>query len=148
MSDYRECDNYPNFKENIGRRFEYKTRGNADVWDEFIAIDQEDDYYNAKWVTTNPGLNAHFDSNFDENTFRWIEPPISIATASEVSHPHYYGGEDSVYEAIKVINALDLNFCLGSVVKYVIRAGKKDYETRIKDLQKAIRYLQFEIDKG
>jgi hypothetical protein len=71
-----------------------------------------------------------------------------MSRCTSVSHPSHYGGEDNPYEAIKVINAHDLNFCLGSVVKYVIRAGKKDYETRIKDLQKAIRYLQFEIDKG
>mgnify|MGYP001383642885 CR=1 FL=1 len=76
----------------------------------------------------------------------WIKPPPT--TASEVSHPHYYGGEDNVYEAIKVIQAHDLNFCLGNAIKYVLRAGKKDSDTRIKDLQKAIEYLQFEIEKG
>jgi hypothetical protein len=145
MSDYREYDNAPNFKENIGRRFEYNTRANTDVWDEFIVIEKEGDFYNVKWVTTNPGLHAHFD-RVNAGTFRWIEPPLT--TASEVSHPHYYGGEDNVYEAIKVIQAHDLNFCLGNAIKYVLRAGKKDSETQLKDLQKAIEYLQFEIQKG
>ena len=145
MSNYREYDNAPNFKENIGRRFEYNTRANTDVWDEFIVIEKEGDFYNVKWVTTNPGLHAHFD-DVGANTFRWIEPPLT--TASEVSHPSYYGGEDNVYEAIKVIQAHDLNFCLGNAIKYVLRAGKKDSDTRIKDLQKAIEYLQFEIEKS
>lgn len=145
MSNYREYDNAPNFKENVGRRFEYNTRENTDVWDEFIVIEKEGDFCNVKWVTTNPGLHAHFDY-VAAGTFRWIEPPLT--TASEVSHPSYYGGKDNVYEAIKVIQAHDLNFCLGNAIKYVLRAGKKDSDTRIKDLQKAIEYLQFEIEKG
>ncbi len=76
----------------------------------------------------------------------WIEPPI--ITTSPVSHPSHYGGEDNPYEAIKVINAHDLNFCLGNAIKYVLRAGKKESNTKKQDLQKAIQYLQFEIDKG
>ena len=66
----------------------------------------------------------------------------------EDEHPSYYGGSDNPYEAIKVINAHDLNFCLGNSLKYILRAGKKDSETRLKDLQKAIDYLQFEIKKS
>jgi hypothetical protein len=75
----------------------------------------------------------------------WIEPPI--ITTSPVSHPSHYGGEDNPYEAIKVINAHDLNFCLGNAIKYVLRAGKKESDTKKQDLEKAIQYLQFEIDK-
>jgi hypothetical protein len=69
-------------------------------------------------------------------------------SASPVSHPSHYGGEDNPYEAIKVINAHNLNFCLGNAIKYVLRAGKKESNTKKQDLQKAIQYLQFEIDKG
>jgi hypothetical protein len=42
-----------------------------------------------------------------------------------VNHPRHYGGEDNVYEAIKVIEAWDLDFHLGNTVKYISRAGKK-----------------------
>lgn len=47
--------------------------------------------------------------------------------SEQVNHPEHYGGEDNPYEAIKVIEAwgLDNDFCLGNVVKYVSRAGKK-----------------------
>lgn len=44
---------------------------------------------------------------------------------SAVDHPPHYGGADSPYEVIKVILAWGLGFCLGNVVKYVARAGKK-----------------------
>ena len=64
-----------------------------------------------------------------------------------VNHPEYYGGENNQYEAIKVIDAWELDFCLGNVVKYISRAGKKDPNTRKEDLTKALFYLQHEIDK-
>lgn len=62
-----------------------------------------------------------------------------------ISHPAHYGGADNPYEAIKVIEAWELNFHLGNVVKYVSRAGKKGSE--LEDLQKAQWYLQREIEK-
>lgn len=65
---------------------------------------------------------------------------------SEISHPLHYGG-DTTYEAIKVIDAWDLNFNLGNVVKYISRAGKKDPEKKIEDLEKAQFYLEREIRK-
>jgi hypothetical protein len=60
-----------------------------------------------------------------------------------VNHPKHYGGKDNPYEAIKVIEAWDLGFCLGNTVKYISRAGKKD-ET-IQELEKALWYLKREI---
>lgn len=63
-----------------------------------------------------------------------------------VNHPEHYGGENNPYEAIKVIEAWDLGFCLGNVVKYVSRAGKKDPNKTIEDLEKAKWYLQREIE--
>ena len=65
--------------------------------------------------------------------------------ANTVAHPDYYGGEDNPYEAIKIIEAYDLNFSLGNVIKYVLRAGKKS-DSAIEDLEKAAHYIQFQID--
>lgn len=62
-----------------------------------------------------------------------------------VNHPSHYGGIDNVYEAIRVIDAWDLNFNTGNAVKYIARAGKKG--DKKEDLQKAVWYLQREIDK-
>jgi hypothetical protein len=64
-----------------------------------------------------------------------------------VSHPKHYGGEKNVYEAIKVIEAWDLGFCLGNTVKYISRAGKKGEDTKLQDLEKASWYLNREIQK-
>ena len=60
-----------------------------------------------------------------------------------VNHPQHYGGKDNPYEAIKVIEAWDLGFCLGNTVKYIARAGKKD--DTIQELEKALWYLKREI---
>lgn len=57
------------------------------------------------------------------------------------SPPHYNTGG---IETIAFIEAKDLNYRLGNVVKYVSRAGKKDSDP-IQDLEKALWYLQREI---
>jgi hypothetical protein len=62
-----------------------------------------------------------------------------------VDHPAHYGGADNTYEAIKVIEAWELGFNLGNVVKYISRAGKKG--SRLDDLKKAQWYLTREIEK-
>ena len=66
---------------------------------------------------------------------------------AQIDHPHYYGGGDNPYEAIKVIEAWELDFCLGNAVKYIARAGIKDINTRVEDLQKAIWYLNRRIEQ-
>ena len=65
-----------------------------------------------------------------------------------VDHPDHYGGEDNVYEVIKVCEAwgLDKDAYLFNVVKYVARAGKKDSDKELQDLEKALWYLQHHIE--
>jgi hypothetical protein len=62
-----------------------------------------------------------------------------------VNHPAHYGGKDNVYEAIKVIEAWELDFCLGNVIKYISRAGRKNNE--VEDLKKALWYLNRRIQQ-
>ena len=64
-----------------------------------------------------------------------------------VNHPTHYGGENNTYEAIKVIEAWGLDFCLGNVVKYISRAGKKDPNKELEDLKKAVWYLNRRIEQ-
>lgn len=67
-----------------------------------------------------------------------------------VSHPSHYGGKDDPYETIKVIDAwgLDKSFCLGNVIKYISRAGKKDGNSLLQDLMKAQFYLNYEVESS
>ena len=72
-----------------------------------------------------------------------IEECLRVPKPEQVNHPSHYGGENNPCEAIKVIEAWELNFCLGNVVKYVARAGKK--QSKLEDLKKALWYLEREI---
>lgn len=81
------------------------------------------------------------------------------ANREAVNHPAHYGGAENPYEAIKVIEAWGLGFCLGNTVKYIARAGRKAsvvHGTRtvrsaadmaIEDLEKASWYLLRELDR-
>jgi hypothetical protein len=60
---------------------------------------------------------------------------------NNVNHPEYYGGKDNPYEVIKVIEAFGFGFHLGNALKYIARAGKKNPEKEIEDLEKAQFYL-------
>jgi hypothetical protein len=59
-----------------------------------------------------------------------------------VEHPDHYGGKDNPYEVIKIIEALDLGFHLGNVLKYIGRPAKGKY---LEDLKKARWYLDRKI---
>ena len=60
-----------------------------------------------------------------------------------VNHPDHYQGNK--FEVIDVIEDYDLGFSLGNAIKYILRADKKD--NRKQDLEKAIWYIQREIDR-
>lgn len=64
-----------------------------------------------------------------------------------VNGPSHYGGVENPYEVIKVCEAwgLDNDAYLFNVVKYVARAGKKDPNKLLEDLEKAQFYLNRKI---
>ncbi len=58
-----------------------------------------------------------------------------------IRNPEHYRSRG--LEAINVIEAFDLGFRLGNVIKYVLRAGRKG--NAVEDLEKAVWYLQREV---
>jgi hypothetical protein len=56
-----------------------------------------------------------------------------------VNHPEHY--TDGGIETIDFIEAKKLPYHLGNAVKYISRAGKKDKEKTVEDLQKASWYI-------
>lgn len=65
--------------------------------------------------------------------------------SDNVNHPAHY--TDGKIEVIDFIEDKKLGFHLGNAVKYICRAGKKDPEKTIEDLQKAEWYLHREIQR-
>lgn len=68
-----------------------------------------------------------------------------------ITHPsHYTSGK---IEVIDFITDQRLDFCLGNVIKYISRAGKKpemgksDRAKEIEDLEKAKFYLNYKIEQ-
>ncbi len=64
-----------------------------------------------------------------------------------VNHPDHYGANENGIECIEVTECM--NFNLGNAVKYIWRAGRKGdgVDCQIEDLEKARKYLEFEIDR-
>jgi len=66
-----------------------------------------------------------------------------------VNHPSHY--TDGNIEVIDFIEDKKFGYCLGNAIKYISRAGKKNPDTEIEDLQKAVWYINrriSELEKG
>ena len=76
----------------------------------------------------------------------WLESPTKEnQPADNVNHPsHYTGGK---IEVIDFIEDKGLGFHLGNAVKYISRAGRKDADKTIEDLQKAVWYINRQIQR-
>lgn len=65
-------------------------------------------------------------------------------TNDPVNHPSHY----TYYQGLEIIDLTEqMNFNKGNAVKYIARAGLKNPDTEVEDLEKAVWYLQREIDR-
>ena len=76
-----------------------------------------------------------------DNRTKLVPPSSSEA----VNHPNHYLGNTG-HEVIDVIQAWDMNFNKGNAIKYIARSGRKNPAKTIEDLEKAIFYLNYEIN--
>ncbi len=67
------------------------------------------------------------------------------ANQDEVNHPKHYISDPSGIECIQIVR--HRNFNIGNAIKYLWRAGLKDGNSDIQDLQKAVWYIQDEIER-
>lgn len=74
-----------------------------------------------------------------------VPAAYNVKAVEETEHPSYY--RQNGVEAIDVIDAFELNFNLGNVIKYILRAGRKTSDRKA-DLRKAAFYLAREIEKA
>lgn len=70
----------------------------------------------------------------------YVEPHEKL---SLVNHPKHYQGNG--IEVIDIIEAFDLNFIEGNIIKYLLRYKSKN---GLEDLKKSQWYLQRLIDKN
>lgn len=62
----------------------------------------------------------------------------------QVNHPAHYNS--SCFEVIDFIELFNLDFSVGNAIKYICRAGKKNPDNLIEDLEKAKWYIEREED--
>lgn len=70
---------------------------------------------------------------------------------NNIDHPSHYN--TGSIEVIDFIDDQKLGFALGNAIKYICRAGKKDPEKTVEDLNKAIWYInhykkEIEFEEG
>lgn len=64
-----------------------------------------------------------------------------VTKQSDIDNVKHYKGT----EVMQFIELFNLDFCLGNTVKYIARAGVKDENKYIEDLEKAKWYLERKI---
>lgn len=70
--------------------------------------------------------------------------PSSFDKSDPVNHPAHY----TAYVGLEIIDLTEqMNFNRGNAVKYIARAGLKDPETELQDLEKAQWYIAREIER-
>lgn len=72
-----------------------------------------------------------------------LSAPIAEDGNQDVNHPTHYTSDPSGIECIQITRWR--NFNIGNAFKYLWRAGLKDTDTTIQDLQKAVWYIRDEI---
>ena len=79
----------------------------------------------------------------EDRTIREFNNMDETYEFDEAVNPKHY--QDKELQPIKVIHAWQLNFNLGSVIKYIGRLGEKD--DPIQELEKCIWYIKDEINE-
>ena len=70
---------------------------------------------------------------------------VSEKVCDNVNHPSYY--TSGKIEVIDFIEDKELGFHLGNAVKYISRAGRKNPDKTVEDLQKAVWYINRQIQR-
>ena len=87
-------------------------------------------WYCIEYLGMDDLVNIYYDNSSELNKFY---------AGNNVNHPSHYN--DGKIEVIDFIEDKKLGFCLGNAIKYICRAGKKDKNKEVEDIQKSIWYL-------
>lgn len=90
----------------------------------------------------------------DEDKGKSVKIKVTASTTSKednksssVKDTSHYKSVDGTTTVQDVINMFDLNWNRGNILKYVIRAGRKNPDKEVEDLLKAQEYLTYEINR-
>lgn len=84
------------------------------------------------------------DAYENKSVKQFLSTPPRAPDHDPVDHPSHY----TAYRGLEVIDLVEqLNFNKGNAIKYIARAGIKDPDKEIEDLQKAAWYVNREIER-
>jgi hypothetical protein len=118
----------------------------VELWKKLSPVERESSEWNDNWGRWVRITEPHEPPEFDRypRRIRWttVEIPIPepVSDPDPVNNPTHYKGKGGL-QVLDIINAFDLGFYDGNVVKYLCRAGKKDPAKEIEDMEKALFYL-------
>ena len=101
-------------------------------------------YYVIIYIEIRKLVNNMTDKELLKAIQNYIKSTKGVNNMNNKNTPKHYQG---TIQPIDLINAQNLNFNLGNVVKYVCRAGKKQGENVLSDLDKAKNYINYEIER-
>lgn len=129
-----------------------ETKQKLKLGDEIVCITDDIDAFTKDKIYYIKGVYTSTFNTIDDDGYERVFLIINIGEyfklkeeKESVNHPSHYGGENNPLEVINIIEHYDLNFNLGNVIKYCLRAGKKD--ELIQELKKAQWYINREIQR-
>lgn len=98
-------------------------------------------------ILNKDGLTFFRDNGYEEYLKKGINHNVvwqrEKVEVDNVNHPKHYTGHPSGIECIEITRHHD--FAIGNAIKYLWRAGLKDSNNEIQDLEKAVWYIQDKI---
>lgn len=107
--------------------------------------EREHEHYEPHRCRFDDGVPCNCEAFFVSPLINTIRAAQGLSPANDpVNHPAHY----TAYKNLEIIDLTEqMNFCRGNAVKYIARAGIKNPETEIEDLEKAVWYLNREIKR-
>lgn len=104
-----------------------------------------ENYKPITFTDTNTNTNKETIVPMTEKEFKYFANYLSNNDVNDdVNHPAHY----TQYKGLEIIDLTEqMNFNRGNAVKYIARAGFKNKETELEDLQKAQWYIIREIKR-
>ena len=103
--------------------------------------------YDEDWFNVHRDVDDYL-SDVDGSILLWqrsTQPEELPFIDDEVNHPPHYTTHPSGIECITITRHHD--FAIGNAIKYLWRAGLKDSDNEIQDLEKAIWYINDKIEQ-
>ena len=150
-----EGDNYYLIKNDFGREQSFLKELFEVMTNEKLDVDLSSKYYaKLDFLIDSETAKKNFEENMKKvgelvskcaiNSDGILDIPTKKNESDAIKPSHYKAGK---FDVIAFCFEHDLDFATGNIIKYVTRAGKKDKDKTLEDLEKAMEYLKRKIER-